>query len=171
MVAWVRSRYLMDRIVVNSTRHYVEINLRRGGYLILWKTTERDGPLWVSADHDQRPPHGLGSNPYRWSDGHHLGFSYYEGERKLTGPPGTLPTWVFVQRWITVPYWVVTAVGLLLSTLLAARQVPLWRRRRRGLCVHCGYDLRASPGRCPECGSEGGRGSVSRSGAAAASPT
>ena len=55
------------------------------------------------------------------------------------------------------PYPVVVAglpfsIWLLVTALRAPAKVRLARRRRRGECVRCGYDLRFSRGRCPECG-------------------
>ena len=44
------------------------------------------------------------------------------------------------------------AVVALLGALGATRRYR--KRRRTGLCINCGYDLRASVGRCPECGME-----------------
>jgi hypothetical protein len=39
-----------------------------------------------------------------------------------------------------------------LTTLLLIRHRRVAGRTREGLCPRCGYDLRATPRRCPECG-------------------
>ena len=38
-----------------------------------------------------------------------------------------------------------------LISVLVARLSLRRRRLKRGLCLNCGYDLRATPWRCPEC--------------------
>jgi hypothetical protein len=57
-------------------------------------------------------------------------------------------------RLLIVPYWLVILVLALPLPVFAVRWVCRRRRSRAGLCASCGYDLRASPGRCPECGAE-----------------
>ena len=49
----------------------------------------------------------------------------------------------------------VVLLGVMPLARLAAASVRVVRgrsRRSRGLCPRCAYDLRATPGRCPECG-------------------
>jgi hypothetical protein len=55
-------------------------------------------------------------------------------------------------RFVNIPYWFLALVAA--APLLVALKRIRHRRRlnRRGLCAVCGYDLRASPDRCPECG-------------------
>ena len=67
----------------------------------------------------------------------------YLGDATLTG-------W----RYVGVSWWLLAAV----ASILPARWAWRWRRERRAkrlgqnLCVRCGYDLRGTPDRCPECG-------------------
>jgi len=54
--------------------------------------------------------------------------------------------------YLHLPLWL---PGLIAGALPACRTWSRFhkrRRTRRGLCPACGYDLRASPGKCPECG-------------------
>jgi hypothetical protein len=53
---------------------------------------------------------------------------------------------------LTLPLWSVAAMGLIAPARWVLRRRRDRRRRRDSRCVHCGYDLRATPGRCPECG-------------------
>jgi hypothetical protein len=56
-------------------------------------------------------------------------------------------------RFAQAPFWALALLaGLWPGWALSARIWRPWRRRSGGLCRWCGYDLRATPDRCPECG-------------------
>jgi len=58
-----------------------------------------------------------------------------------------------MRRWnLVVPFWVLGILFAAPPGLWWRGRMKVRRRRRLGLCASCGYDLRATPGRCPECG-------------------
>jgi hypothetical protein len=81
-----------------------------------------------------------------------LGFRYVRND-------GWLPRAQLQQGYPTArsaavyaPHWAVAAAFAALPAARLLGLVRARRRRRRRLCPACGYDLRATPARCPECG-------------------
>jgi hypothetical protein len=110
------------------------------------------------------PPSGLSydrlrTQPVRAS---FLGFRYLHEEGGLTDVwmqvPGerALQSKTTVQS-VVIPYWFLAALAAVLPMGWATAGRRQRRRQRwlaAGLCRICGYDLRASPDRCSECGTE-----------------
>ncbi len=67
--------------------------------------------------------------------------------------PGTGP---LGYAWLSVPHWLLMTIFALLPATRSARftlsVVQRRHRHSRSKCSNCGYDLRATPDRCPECG-------------------
>jgi hypothetical protein len=80
--------------------------------------------------------------------GGHRGVAYSVGR---TGPGpfrhGNRP-W----RQLYLPHWLMTLVAAMSVAFASLTMIRRKYRRRRGHCPTCGYDLRATPDRCPECG-------------------
>jgi hypothetical protein len=87
-----------------------------------------------------------------------LGFSTFSTPGpavRFQTPAGSVATCSVVTSGFGAPLWVLLVVTGVLPAASAAREVRRRRttaRARSGLCTSCGYDLRASPERCPECG-------------------
>jgi hypothetical protein len=58
----------------------------------------------------------------------------------------------WLQRGVAIPWWMICGVVVLYGAARFARERRRQQRIAAGLCAICGYDLRASRDRCPECG-------------------
>jgi hypothetical protein len=156
---WVRSYWYADGIArvdaastLNATSNRGELVIRRDTYNNVFVGGGKQG--WITghwhATNTPRAPVGAGE---RW-DYHLLGFAW-RARGDGASPPGVRAGTFWWPYWeVVVPDAAVVAL-LAIATALAIRG---WRNDRRnhrrasGQCVRCGYDLRATPDRCPECG-------------------
>jgi hypothetical protein len=79
-----------------------------------------------------------------------LGFSYANTNWVTLGDTSGRPSTHTVE--ISVPHWFVIAIAAIPPLACVRRLRRIRRRKALGLCATCGYDLRASKDRCPECG-------------------
>jgi hypothetical protein len=79
-----------------------------------------------------------------------LGFMYMRRPEQITVSAGRSQPCLL--RYVGVPVWFVALAALGMSILFIRPALRLRRLRRAGRCPACGYDLRATPDRCPECG-------------------
>jgi hypothetical protein len=57
-----------------------------------------------------------------------------------------------IRQTLIMPHWFAMLPLLIAPGICAVQLMRQRRRRNLGLCLRCGYDLRASTERCPECG-------------------
>ena len=134
--------------------------LNRGQFMFHWSHGRRLSAVEEPLSSWFRPP-GYATRPARWTfaaSDHVVPPESRPGFRwSCEGPVATPRVSPSLGRLaIGVPMWLPTLLaGLPPAACLAGL---ILRRRRRagrsaaGLCPACGYDLRATPGRCPECG-------------------
>jgi hypothetical protein len=152
-VLWAQSYSYMGSVNwIRADGHFTWLMSEHGGLYLArgWQ----QGPRGA----DQPAVFTLWLNVWRqpWEEGYGIPARRWMVVRTFTVHP---PDHREPIRVLVVSDWLVASAAAVLPAAWVGR---LLRRRRRrstaGHCAHCGYDLRASPERCPECGaSPGGR--------------
>jgi hypothetical protein len=84
-----------------------------------------------------------------WSGPHDEFLGIAAGHRvRIFNKPGLH----FSRTYLVLPLWLAAVVTVILPGFAAVRYFRMRKLARQGVCAHCGYDLRATPDCCPECG-------------------
>jgi hypothetical protein len=126
---WLHAEDVGARLVVRS-------------YLADRQTTERFlGPGWDVPFTERVKPNSLG---------------FGTGSIGRLSGPTTPPVLLYRDQHLLAPWWFLMLASAALPAARMTRVIAQRRtaaaKLREGRCLRCGYDLRATPDRCPECG-------------------
>jgi hypothetical protein len=136
---WVRSHFIADQLSKTGSAGYELIDSDHG--VIAYVVAHESSPLDPPSPWRRHSVHGtfgggfdtnLGSSISNWTV-HTVSVRAH--------------SW-WISHWMVV---IATAAAPLLRLPRVCNRTRA-RRHQKGLCLACGYDLRASPSICPECG-------------------
>jgi hypothetical protein len=157
VILWVRCLFVFDLISFDAGGRSFQIWTPDRTLFLQWTSRPYRTPKWETegAFHmisflqtlqpQYRVAEGVSGKPHTYSWlGFYLTPAYYQP-----------PYYNIAGCWFTdlgVPFYALFAMTLALPALQLRAAMRRGARVRRGLCITCGYDVRATPERCPECG-------------------
>jgi hypothetical protein len=148
VVLWVRSYWYYEGgpVVLVATSFRLESG--SGTLVTCWRVDDNPRSVpngrWKVVPMSKMPGGKFGLPPQ--SSGA-LGFRYWAYDLPIEGWAKPME-----GRQLFVPYWAAVLLFALLPMVWLTLTLRNRRRQELRRCPACGYDLRATPGRCPECG-------------------
>jgi hypothetical protein len=140
-----------------SLGHYDWIYYENSGRAVIFESSNGEvlshaGSIWDTSWASGEPRHGL--HRHSSQSVHEIGLSHpWPEPLRLLGFGTNHSRDPASELWgILLPYWLLCTTTAIPPLLWFRRRRRQYRGRSEITCRKCGYDLRATPERCPECG-------------------
>jgi hypothetical protein len=149
---WARSGRVIDRVLVYSGGEAYRCTAWQSGLGVLSRRRfEEDRPDGIRRVERTTEPLTPASRRSVRAELERETWHGFAWRRRPSDP--RVARYFISWHFVAMPFWFIVACAAALPAALlyrAARRRT--QSRRHGLCAQCGYDLRATPDKCPECG-------------------
>jgi hypothetical protein len=156
---WIHSISYSETLILVRGSHVYAID-NYNGEIAFWRGRFKLGESYPDGLHHEHWGRGNGIKTMHFSVddpmGGEIAFAGFVITQQRHFPTTNVqtfpPMFVVNHLAVVIPSWFLTLLFGALPGTIAFRWIRGVRRRGEGFCSVCGYDLRASTTRCPECG-------------------